>query len=147
LVTFALAQQVGATAPDLGARVDHLVRCVDARWTLVGTAGDDVDRIHRWRRINEIMTVQVRQFDTALDALRHVKDIVGALAVPIEETLKIGSFAALIEWGDGRSTVYLSVGKTAVVISAPSSELAKRLTRQAALEFSDPPLQQRSAQR
>jgi hypothetical protein len=132
-----LAAQGIGTSGNLGARVDRVVQRVDARWVLVATAGDESDRIHRWRRVNEIMTVQARQFDSDSDACQHVKEIVTALGVPVEEKLKAGSYAARIEWGDGRSTVYLAAGSTAVVISAPSAELARRLTRQAAVEFSD----------
>jgi hypothetical protein len=127
--------QVPASADTLANRVDHLVHCVDANWVLVGASGNDEDRVHQWRRVNDIMTVQARRFDTEQQAEQHVKSTLAALSVAVDEKLKVGSFAARISWGDGRSTVYLSVGRTAVVISAPSADLARRLSRQAALEF------------
>ena len=142
-----LVQDPGPASTDLGARVDRVVQVVDDRWILVGTAGTEVDRIHRWRRVNEIMTLQARQFETDQDAERHVKALVSTMAVPVDETLKVGSFAVRIEWGDRRSSVYLSVGRMAVVISAPSADLARRMSRQAAVEFADRQAPHRSAQR
>jgi hypothetical protein len=117
--------------------VDRIVTLVDGRWVLVGASGDDEDRVHQWRRLNDIMTVQVRQFETEQDAQRHVKGMLGNLGVKPAESLKVGSFAARVEWGDGRSSVYLCAGRAAVVISAPTADLSKRLSRQAALEFAE----------
>jgi hypothetical protein len=128
--------RVSASETTLAARVDHLVACVDANWVLVGASGDEADRIHQWRRVNDIMTVQARLFETEQEAEQHVKSMLAALSVRTDEKLKLGSFAARISWADGRSMVYLSVGRTAVVISAPSADLARRVSRQAALEFS-----------
>jgi hypothetical protein len=136
LFVVALSQ---TSIPDAGlaARVDRIVSVVDGRWVLVGASGDDADRVHQWRRLNDIMTLQVRQFDTQHDAERHVRTLLGDLGVRPAESLKVGTFAARIEWGDGRSTVYLAAGRAAVVISAPGADLSKRLSRQAALEFAE----------
>lgn len=137
LVALALAQDPARDAADLGTRVDRVVHRVDQKWVLVGATGTDEDRIHRWRRINDLMTVQARTFDTEQDAENHVKALVATLSVPVAEKLKIARFAARIGWGDGSSSVYLAVGRTAVVISAPSADLARRLSRQAAIEFTE----------
>ena len=129
--------QSGIPDPGLAARVDRIVNTVDGRWVLVGTSGDDRDRVHQWRRLNDIMTVQVRQFDSALDAELHVRGMLRDLGIKPAESLKVGSFAARVEWGDGRSSVYLSAGRAAVVISAPSADVSKRVSRQAAAEFAE----------
>ena len=147
LVALILAQDSGPSARDLDTRVARTVHRVDARWVLVGASGSDDDRIHQWRRVNEMMTVAARQFETDLDAERHVRQLVSTMPVRVAEKLKMGSFGARIEWGDGRSSVYLAIDRTAVVISAPSAELARRLSRQAAVEFSDHQLAARSRQR
>jgi hypothetical protein len=136
LFTLALSQG-SIPEPGLAARVDRIVNVVDGRWTLVRASGDDEDRVHQWRRLNDIMTLQARQFDTQQDAERHVRTLLEYLGVRPAESLKVGTFAARIEWGDGRSSVYLAAGRVAVVISAPGAELSKRLSRQAALEFSE----------
>jgi hypothetical protein len=121
----------------LGARIDQVVQAVDDRWVLVGASGGEDDRVHQWRRVNEIMTLQARQFGSGEEAERYVRALVADLAVRPEQSLKIGSYAVRIEWGDGRSTVYLAAGRTAIVISAPTADLSKRLSRQAVLEFAD----------
>jgi hypothetical protein len=142
-----LAQDPAGALPDLDARVDRVVQVVDAKWVLVGSAGTDDNRIQRWRRINDTMTVQARQFDTTDDALAHIRQLVITLSVPVEETLKIGCYAARIEWGDGRSSVYMATGKTAVVISAPTAELARKLSRQVVREFAQRPVEDRARTR
>jgi len=137
LLALTLAQDPQTIHGGLGARIDQVVQVVDGRWVLVGASGSDDDRVHQWRRLNEMMTLQARQFATGQEAERHVKALVADLAVRPEETLKVGSFAVRIEWGDGRSSVYLATGRTAIVISAPGAELSKRLSRQAVAEFAD----------
>lgn len=136
LLSVTLAQG-GMPEPGLAARVDRIVNLVDERWVLVGASGDDLDRVHQWRRLDDIMTVQVRQFDSPQEAERHVRGILDNLGVKPAESLKVGSFAARVAWGDGRSSVYLAAGRAAVVISAPSADLSKKLSRRAALEFSE----------
>jgi hypothetical protein len=137
LLALTLAQDPQMAPAGLAARIDQVVQVVDGRWVLVAASGSDEDRVHQWRRVNDIMTLQARQFATAQEAERHVKALVAELAVRPDESLKVGSFAVRIEWGDGRSSVYLATGRTAIVISAPSAELSKRLSRQAVLEFAD----------
>ena len=137
LLALTLAQDPQMAAGGLGARIEQVVQVVDGRWVLVGASGSDDDRVHQWRRVNEIMTLQARQFASEHEAERHVRALVADLAVRPEENLKVGSFAVRIEWGDGRSSVYLATGRTAIVISAPSADLSKRLSRQAVLEFAD----------
>ena len=144
MLSFALAALLSAALtqsavyePGLAARVDRVVSMVDGRWVLVGATGDDHDRVHQWRHMNDIMTMQVRQFATAQDAEGHVRGILGTLGVKPAESLKVGSFAARIEWGDGRSSVYLAAGRAAVVISAPTADLSRKLSRRAVLEFTE----------
>lgn len=137
ILALTLAQVPQMAPAGLAARIDQVVQVVDGRWVLVAASGSDEDRVHQWRRVNEIMTLQARQFATEQEAERHVKALVAQLAVRPEESLKVGSFAVRIEWGDGRSSVYLATGRTAIVISAPSADLSKRLSRQAVLEFAD----------
>jgi hypothetical protein len=137
LLALTLAQDPQTINGGLGARIDQVVQVVDGRWVLVGASGSDDNRVHQWRHLNDIMTLQARQFATGQEAERHVKALVADLAVRPEETLKVGSFAVRIEWGDGRSSVYLAAGRTAIVISAPGAELSKRLSRQAVAEFAD----------
>jgi hypothetical protein len=132
-----LAQDPQMSSSGLGARIDQVVQVVDGRWVLVGASGSDDDRIHQWRRVNDIMTLQARRFATEHEAERHVKALVADLAVRADENLKVGSFSVRIEWGDGRSSVYLATGRTAIIISAPSADLSKRVSRQAWIEFSD----------
>ena len=137
LLALTLAQNPQPVPAGLGPRIDQVVQVVDGRWVLVAASGTDEDRVHQWRRVNEIMTLQARQFASEQEAQRHVKALVAELAVRPEESLKVGSFAVRIEWGDGRSSVYLATGRTAIVISAPTAELSKRLSRQAAVEFAE----------
>ena len=137
ILALTLAQDPQMVPGGLAGRIDQVVQVVDGRWVLVGASGSDDDRVHQWRRVNEIMTLQARQFASEQEAERHVKALVAELAVRPEESLKVGSFAVRIEWGDGRSSIYLATGRTAIVISAPSAELSKRLSRQAVLEFAD----------
>ena len=137
LLALTLAQAPQLAPGGLAARIDQVVQVVDGRWVLVAASGSDEDRVHQWRRVNDIMTLQARQFATEQEAERHVKALVAELAVRPDESLKVGSFAVRIEWGDGRSSVYLATGRTAIVISAPSADLSKRLSRQAVLEFAD----------
>jgi hypothetical protein len=136
LLVLTLAQDP-QMAGSLGARIDQVVQVVDGRWVLVGASGSEEDRVHQWRRVNDIMTLQARRFASEQEAYRHVKALVADLAVRPEESLKVGSFAVRFEWGDGRSSVYMATGRTAVVISAPTAELSKRLSRQAVVEFSE----------
>jgi hypothetical protein len=132
-----VVQDPRTASAGLGTRIDQVVQAVDDRWLLVGASGGDDDRVHQWRRANEIMTLQARQFASGQEAERYVRALVADLAVRPDQSLKFGSYAVRIEWGDGRSTVYLAAGRTAIVISAPTADLSKRLSRAAELEFAD----------
>jgi hypothetical protein len=136
-VAFAAVLQHPASAgDDLESRVQRLVHCLEGKWELMGSSGTDLDRIHRWRKLNDTITVQARTFPTDQDAEQHVRAMVAALGMPVSERVKAASFGVRIAWGDGGSSVYLAIGRTAVIISVPSTDLARRLSRQAAAEFS-----------